>query len=257
MFKVATWNVNSLKVRLNHIIEWLNQHDPSVLALQETKLIDADFPIETFTQLGYHTAFAGQKTYNGVAILSKYPLQDVEVDMPSWLDPQRRLLAATCGDIRIINIYIPNGESLESTKYQYKLQWLAALISYLQQQLKQFSKLIVMGDFNIAPTNDDVYDSTLLNNQVLVSDAEREIFQHLLELGLVDVFRLFEQPKNSYSWWDYRAAAFRRNLGLRIDHILASKDLAEYCQGCSIDKNPRKWERPSDHTPVLADFRCQ
>ncbi|MDF2867377.1 MAG: Exodeoxyribonuclease [Gammaproteobacteria bacterium] len=254
MFKVASWNVNSLKIRLSHVLQWLTEHEPSVLALQEIKLIDANFPVEPFEQLGYHAIFSGQKTYNGVAILAKQPLADIDAELPGWVDPQRRVLAATCGGIRIINLYIPNGESLTSEKYQYKLLWLKALQNYLQQQLQRYSRIIILGDFNIAPAEQDVHDPMAWQNRVLFSQPEREVFQQLLNLGFKDTFRLFEQPEESFSWWDYRAAAFRRNLGLRIDHILASGELAKYCQAAGIDKQPRKWERPSDHTPVWTDF---
>ncbi len=254
MFKVATWNVNSLKVRLGHVLQWLTEHEPTVLALQEIKLIDAEFPVEPFERLGYHAVFSGQKTYNGVAILAKQPLSNIEVELPNWVDPQRRVLAVTYDDIRIINLYIPNGESLISEKYQYKLLWLKALQNYLQQQLQQYSQILVLGDFNIAPMEQDVHDPLAWQNSVLFSLAEREIFQQILTLGFQDTFRLFEQLAKSFSWWDYRAAAFRRNLGLRIDHILASDALAKKCQAAGIDKQPRKWERPSDHTPVWANF---
>lgn len=254
MFKVATWNVNSLKVRLSHVLQWLKEHEPAVLALQELKMVDADFPIEAFNQLGYATAFSGQKTYNGVALIAKQPLTNIEIELPGWDDPQRRLIAADYGNYRVINVYIPNGESLHSSKYDYKLKWLTVFKEYLQQQLKINPNVVVLGDFNIAPDERDVYDPVAWQDNVLFSNLEREAFQQMLALGLKDVFRLFEQPEKNYSWWDYRAAAFRRNLGLRIDHILASNALAPGCQSCFIDKQPRKWERPSDHAPVVALF---
>ncbi len=254
MFKVATWNINSLRVRLAHVLAWLDAHRPDVLAIQETKLVDADFPIEPFRHLGYTVAFSGQKTYNGVAIIAKQALDRVHTELPDLLDPQRRLLAASYQNIRIVNVYIPNGESLVSDKYQYKLSWLSALQNYLQQQLQHYPHLILLGDYNIAPAEADVYDPVNWQNSVLFSPKERAAFNQLLELGLNDVFRQFSQEPASYSWWDYRAAAFRRNLGLRIDHILASSSLAKTCVSCHIDKQPRALERPSDHTPVVACF---
>jgi exodeoxyribonuclease-3 len=254
MFKVATWNINSLRVRLSHILSWLAEHQPDVLALQETKLIDADFPVAEFRHLGYNVVFIGQKTYNGVAIIAKQTPSELQYELPNFLDPQRRLLAATCGDIRVINVYIPNGESIVSDKYQYKLAWLTALQGYLHEQLISYPRLILLGDYNIAPAEADVCDPTAWQNSVLVSPLERDAFKQLLDLGLSDVFRKFSQAPASYSWWDYRAAAFRRNLGLRIDHILASEPLAQRCIACYIDKQPRALERPSDHTPVVASF---
>jgi len=255
MFKVATWNVNSLKVRLPHVLQWLQEQQPSVLALQEIKMVDADFPLEAFTQLGYQAVFSGQKTYNGVAILAKGELSHIEVELPDWLDPQRRLLAASLHGIRIINLYIPNGESLISEKYHYKHGWLKTLQNYLQQQLRLYPRLIVLGDFNMAADERDVHDPEQWQNSVLFSTAERMVFSQLLSLGLSDVFRLHNQTAGHYSWWDYRAAAFRRNMGLRIDHILTTQDMAKFCVASGIDKQPRSWERPSDHTPVWAEFK--
>ncbi|MEW5891526.1 MAG: exodeoxyribonuclease III [Pseudomonadota bacterium] len=252
--KLATWNVNSLKVRLPHLLDWLNQTWADVVCLQETKTEDANFPRAEIEAAGYHVAFAGQKTYNGVAILSRQPLQEVQVGIPGLADEQKRVLAASVGSLRVINLYVPNGQSVDSDKYQYKLNWLEALADWLQAELARHPELAVLGDFNIAPEDRDVYDPIAWQGQVLCSEPERAHFRALLELGLKDGFRLFEQPEKSYSWWDYRQGAFRRNLGLRIDHILLSQPLAERCTACTIDTAPRRLERPSDHAPVVAEI---
>ncbi len=252
--KLATWNVNSLKVRLPHLLDWLNQTRADVVCLQETKTEDANFPRAEIEAAGYHVAFAGQKTYNGVAILSRQPLQEVQVGIPGLADEQKRVLAASVGSLRVINLYVPNGQSVDSDKYQYKLNWLEALADWLQAELARHPELAVLGDFNIAPEDRDVYDPIAWQGQVLCSEPERAHFRALLELGLKDGFRLFEQPEKSYSWWDYRQGAFRRNLGLRIDHILLSQPLAERCTACTIDTAPRRLERPSDHAPVVAEI---
>ncbi len=252
--KIATWNVNSLKVRLPHLLDWLNQTRADVVCLQETKTEDANFPRAEIEAAGYHVAFAGQKTYNGVAILSRQPLQEVQVGIPGLADEQKRVLAASVGSLRVINLYVPNGQSVDSDKYQYKLNWLEALADWLQAELARHPELAVLGDFNIAPEDRDVYDPIAWQGQVLCSEPERAHFRALLELGLKDGFRLFEQPEKSYSWWDYRQGAFRRNLGLRIDHILLSQPLAERCTACTIDTAPRRLERPSDHAPVVAEI---
>lgn len=252
--KIATWNVNSLKVRLPQVLEWLAAQRPDILALQETKLPDDKFPGSEIEAAGYHALFAGQKTYNGVAILSKKLGTDVVTDIPGLDDPQRRVLATTFSDVRVLNLYVPNGESVESDKYRYKLGWLDKLIAFVAAELKRYPKLVVLGDFNIAPDERDVYDPLVWEGKVLFSEPERAAFQRLLATGLCDSFRLFEQYEKQFSWWDYRMAAFRRNLGLRIDHILASKVLCEQCRSCVIDKAPRKNDRPSDHTPVVAEF---
>ncbi|TAJ83830.1 MAG: exodeoxyribonuclease III [Gallionellaceae bacterium] len=249
--KIATWNVNSLKVRLPHLLEWLATTPIDVVCLQETKQQDADFPHAELQAAGYHSAFSGQKTYNGVAILSRWPLSDVQYGIPNFDDEQKRVIAATIGGVRIVCVYIPNGQEVGSDKYHYKLKWLAALNAWLQDELAKYPKLALLGDYNIAPEDRDVYDPQGWAGNVLVSEPERAAFQSLLQLGLRDAFRLFEQAEKSYSWWDYRMMAFRRNMGLRIDHILISDALA--CNSCGIDKAPRKLERPSDHTPVIAD----
>ena len=252
--KLVTWNVNSLKVRLPHVLDWLAEHQPDVLCLQETKQEDVNFPAAELAAAGYQTVFSGQKTYNGVAILSKTPATNVVTAIPSYLDPQKRVLAATIGGVRIVNLYIPNGQSVDSDKYQYKLSWLEALTDWLKEELAQHPRLAMLGDFNIAPEEADVYDPKVWEGQVLFSPPEREAFQRWISLGLVDSFRLFEQAEKSYSWWDYRMNAFRRNMGCRIDHILLSPALAETCTSCMIDKVARKAERPSDHAPVMVEF---
>lgn len=253
--KIVTWNVNSLKVRLPQVIDWLMANQPDVLCLQETKLQDENFPIAEIAAAGYQAAYAGQKTYNGVALLSKQTGGEVVSAIPTLDDHQKRVLAATYGDMRVICIYIPNGENVESEKYQYKLKWLAALNLWLQDELRKHPKLVLLGDFNIAPEERDVHDPELWRGQVLFSQPEREAFHKLLNLGLADSFRLFEQPEKSYTWWDYRMMAFRRNMGLRIDHILVSEALVPNCTACSIDRTLRKLERPSDHVPVVADIK--
>jgi len=249
--KIATWNVNSLKVRLPHVLDWLAVNQPDALCLQETKTEDANFPAEELLQAGYRAVFSGQKTYNGVAILSKVEAQDVVMGIPGYNDEQKRVIAATIDGVRVVCVYIPNGQSVDSDKYQYKLSWLAALQAWLREELARYPKLALLGDYNIAPEDRDVYDPQAWQGNVLVSEPERAAFQGLQQLGLRDSFRLFEQPEKTYSWWDYRMMAFRRNMGLRIDHILISQTLE--CTSCTIDKAPRKLERPSDHTPVVAE----
>jgi len=253
--KIATWNVNSLKVRLPHLLEWLIANPVDVVCLQETKQQDADFPHDELQAAGYYSIFSGQKTYNGVAILSRSPIANVQLGIPDFADEQKRVIAATIEGVRVVCVYIPNGQSLDSDKYQYKLKWLSALHDWLAEELKQNSKLALLGDYNIAPEDRDLYDPVGWAGNVLVSPPEREAFQGLIQLGLRDSFRLFEQVEKSYSWWDYRMMAFRRNMGLRIDHILISEQLVAGCTSCVIDKAPRKLERPSDHTPVIAEIQ--
>ena len=252
--KIATWNVNSLKVRLPHVLDWLALYQPDVLCLQETKLQDEHFPIEAIAAAGYHALYSGQKTYNGVALLSKQPGSGIITAIPGFDDPQKRVLGAIYGDVRVICIYVPNGENVDSEKYQYKLRWLAALTDWIRDMLSQHPKLVLLGDFNIAPEERDVHDPKLWEGQVLFSLPEREAFQKMLNLGLMDSFRLFEQPEKSYTWWDYRMMAFRRNMGMRIDLILLSENLAKICIACVIDKATRKLERPSDHAPVMVEL---
>jgi exodeoxyribonuclease-3 len=253
-FSIATWNVNSLRVRLPQVLAWLAANPVDVLALQETKLIDADFPIADIRQAGYQALFSGQKTYNGVAILSREPALDVITDLVDFADPQRRILAATVGDVRIIDLYVPNGQAVGSDKYAYKLDWLESVRKMIMSELEAHPKLVVLGDFNIAPEDRDVHDPKAWEGQVLCSEPERSAFQNLMALGLRDSFRLHEQPEKSFSWWDYRMNAFQRNMGLRIDHILVSQALSERCKRCFIDTRPRESERPSDHAPVIAEF---
>jgi len=252
--RIATWNVNSLRVRLPQLLEWLASADVDVLALQETKLPDEGFPFAELRAAGYHSVFSGQKTYNGVALLARVDITDVVRDMPGLDDPQRRVLAANVGGVRIINLYVPNGQSVGSDKFLYKLGWLRALRNWLRAELAAHPMLLVLGDFNIAPEDRDVHDPKAWAGSVLVSPEEREALQATLALGLEDVFRKFEQPANSFSWWDYRAGGFRRNNGLRIDLLLASPGLAARCSACTIDINPRRSERASDHTPVIGTF---
>lgn len=251
---VATWNVNSLRVRLPHLQQWLAATRLDVLALQETKLVDADFPGAEIAGLGLAGAWHGQKTYNGVALLAREPLADVAPGIPGYADQQARVIAGTVRGVRIIDVYVPNGQAVGSEKYAYKLAWLGALAAYLRAELARFPRLVVLGDYNIAPEDRDVHDPKAWEGQVHVSPGERAALAGLLALGLSDVFRRFEQPDKSFSWWDYRAAAFRRNAGLRIDLVLASAALAARCTACRVDATPRRWERPSDHAPVLATF---
>ena len=252
--KIATWNVNSLKVRLPHVLDWLASAQPDVLALQETKTVDENFPRDEVEAAGYHAVFAGQKTYNGVALLTREPAELVEFDVSGLGDEERRLIAGTVGGVRVVDVYVVNGKEVASDKYEYKLRWLERLKNYLETELRSNPELVVLGDFNIAPADEDVHDPAEWHEKILCSTPERDALKALLSLGLHDTFRLFEQPPASFSWWDYRAAGFRRNRGLRIDLILASDALKSRCTASSIDVAPRKLERPSDHTPVLAEF---
>ncbi len=252
--KIATWNVNSLKVRLPHVLDWLETQAPDILVLQEIKQVTEAFPAADFAAAGYESIASGQKTYNGVAVIAKQEPRDPVTDFPGFEDPQRRILASTIGGIRVINLYVPNGSEVGSEKYAYKLDWLAALREFLAGELKAHEKLVVLGDFNIAPTDEDVYDAEKWGDAILCSPKEREALGALLDLGLTDVFRNFEQPEKTFSWWDYRAAGFRRNAGLRIDLILASPAMNAICTASYVDKEPRRLERPSDHAPVVAEF---
>lgn len=252
--RIASWNVNSLRVRLPQVLDWLAQNQPDLLALQETKLTDPEFPAAELAAAGYHSLYSGQKTYNGVAILAKTAGSEVVTDLPGLQDPQRRVLAATFGEVRLVNFYVPNGSEVGSDKYAYKLDWLAQAADFLAAEAARHPLLAVVGDFNIAPDDRDVYDPAAWHEKILCSTAERQAWQKLLAVGLQDSFRLFEQAQASFSWWDYRAAGFRRNAGLRIDHILVSPALAARCAASRIDTAPRKLERPSDHAPALAEF---
>lgn len=252
--KLATWNVNSLRVRLPHVLTWLAENPVDVLCLQETKLTDDKFPVAELAAVGYQSVFSGQKTYNGVAILTRAGLacSDVRADIPGFEDDQKRVISATVAGVRVVCAYFPNGQAVTSDKYSYKLRWIAALVAALRDELTRYPDLALLGDYNIAPEDRDVHDPAAWAGQVLVSAPEREGFEALRALGLTDAFRLFEQPEKSYSWWDYRMMAFRRNHGLRIDHILLSPSLAARCTSCVIDRLPRKAEQPSDHVPVIA-----
>ena len=252
--KIATWNVNSMKVRLPHVLEWLTAHSPDVLVLQEIKQLTEMFPQDELAAAGYTSLANGQKTYNGVAVISKEEPQDPDLELPGLDDPQRRVLAVTIGGVRVINLYVPNGSEVGSEKYQYKLGWLRALRDYLAAQLEKYDNLVVLGDFNIAPADEDVYDPEKWGEAILCSPLERAALSDLLDLGLADVFRKFDQPEKSFSWWDYRAAMFRRNAGLRIDLILTSDPMTKRCTASFIDLEPRTWERPSYHAPVVAEF---
>ncbi len=252
--KIASWNVNSLKVRLDQVLAWMETHQPDVLGLQETKLTDDKFPLEAIEQAGYHVAFAGQPTYNGVALIARQPPLDVVTEIPDFVDPQRRVIAATFGRVRVINLYVVNGQAVGSDKFVYKLGWLEAVWRWISDELQRHDKLVVMGDFNIAPDDRDVHDPEAWRDKILCSKPEREALARILDLGLHDSFRLFEQPEGIFSWWDYRAAAFRRDLGLRIDLVLCSDALKPACTASYIDREPRKNERPSDHAPAVAEF---
>ena len=252
--KLATWNVNSLNVRLPHVLDWLRDNPVDVLCLQETKQEDVKFPYEALKEAGYEAIHIGQKTYNGVAIISRHPLSDVQRNIPNFEDDQQRVIAATINGIRVVCAYIPNGQAVDSDKYQYKMRWLKALTDWLKTELVAHPKLVLLGDYNIAPEDRDCHDPEAWLGQILVSPAEREAFQTLINLGLHDSFRLFEQDEKSFSWWDYRMMGFRRNFGMRIDHILVSDALKATCLAATIDKAPRKLERPSDHTPVILEI---
>lgn len=252
--KLATWNVNSLKVRLPQLIDWLPQVRPDIVCLQELKLEDAKFPRTELESAGYQCAFSGQKTYNGVAILSRMPMLEVSAGIPGFADEQKRVIAATVEDLRVICAYCPNGQAVGSEKYAYKLRWFAALKDYLAAELARHPRLVVAGDFNVAPEDRDVHDPKAWEGQVHVSEPERAAWRALLAVGLKDSFRLFEQPEKIFSWWDYRMLGFRRNAGLRIDHVLVAAELAQRCTATTIDRAPRKLERPSDHAPVIAEF---
>ena len=252
--KIASWNVNSLKVRLPQVLQWLESEKPDIIGLQETKLTDELFPRNEIEAAGYRVLFSGQKTYNGVALLSREEATDPITDLPGLDDPQRRVLGATVNGVRFLNLYVPNGQEVGSDKYAYKLDWIEKLQAHVRAQLEIHENVVIVGDFNIAPEDRDVYDPAGWADSVLFSPPEREAFRRLLDVGLADAFRLFEQEEKIWSWWDYRMGAFRRDMGLRIDHILVSSALAKSCTACRIDRAPRTWERPSDHAPVVAEF---
>ena len=250
--KLATWNVNSLTVRLPQVLQWLDaERDVDALVLQETKLTDDRFPHAEFGEAGYRAECFGQKSYNGVALISRAPAAAVTRNIPGFADAQARVIAASVGGVRIVGAYFPNGQAPGTDKFDYKLSWLRALRDWLREELGAHPRLALMGDFNIAPEDRDVHDPVAWAGQILCTDEERTHFRALLGLGLVDAYRLFEQPDKCWSWWDYRQLAFRRDQGLRIDHVLVSQALAGAVAACGIDRAPRRHERPSDHAPVL------
>jgi exodeoxyribonuclease-3 len=253
--KLATWNVNSLTVRLPQVLDWLLAQTAEggidVLALQETKTTDDKFPKTEIEAAGYHVAFFGQKTYNGVALIAKHPITEVVHNIPGFADEMARVITATVEGVRVVGAYFPNGQAPDSDKFVYKMAWLTALQAFIKGELSSHDELVLMGDFNITWDDLDVWDPIALAGTIHCTDEERAHFKALLDLGLHDAFRLFEQAPKSYSWWDYREFAFKRNRGLRIDHILVSSALVKQVSACVIDKTPRKNERPSDHTPVI------
>jgi exodeoxyribonuclease-3 len=254
MLKIASWNVNSLNVRLPHVLAWCEAEQPDVLALQETKLPDERFPAEQLEEIGYHSVWSGQKTYNGVAVLSRERANDAVRDIPGLDDPQRRILAVTVGDVRIIDLYVVNGSEVGSEKFAYKLDWLEKVTAWISDEMQQHENVVVLGDFNIAPEDRDVHDPDGWRDKILCSAQERQALDDILALGLQDTFRLFEQEERIWSWWDYRMNAFRRKMGLRIDLVLASKAMVDRCTASYIDIEPRRQERPSDHAPAVAEF---
>lgn len=253
--KIASWNVNSLRVRMPQVLDWLKENNPDILAMQETKMTDEVFPSEEFREAGYEIIYSGQKTYNGVAVISRQPGKDVRFDVPELDDPQRRIICVTIADVRILNLYVVNGSEVGSDKFDYKLNWLEKVENFIREDMQAYERYIILGDFNIAPEDQDVHDPAAWHEKILCSTPERNALKRILELGFKDSFRLFKQEKNIFSWWDYRAAGFRKNRGLRIDLILASQFMAERCKGSWVDMEPRKLERPSDHAPVVAEFR--
>jgi exodeoxyribonuclease-3 len=254
MLKIVSWNVNSLNVRLPHVLAWCDFARPDILALQETKLPDERFPHQELLKAGYRSVFSGQKTYNGVAILSRDEAIDPVCDIPGLDDAQRRILAATVGNVRIINLYVVNGSEVGSEKFEYKLHWLEQVTAWLATEIEQHENVIVLGDFNIAPDDRDVYDPEQWRDKILCSEMERNALHRILGLGLQDTFRLFDQEERVWSWWDYRMNMFRRKLGLRIDLVLASHSMASRCISSYVDIEPRRQERPSDHAPAIAEF---
>ena len=251
--KITSWNVNSLKVRLDQVLDWMQTNQPDVLGLQETKLTDENFPAEAFREIGYHAEFSGQPTYNGVALLSRQHGENIIREIVDFEDPHKRVIAATFGGIRVINLYVVNGKAVGDEKYEWKLKWLEAVTRWIEQERGRHEKLAVIGDFNIAPDDRDVHDPEAWKDQILCSQPERSALQKILDLGLHDSYRLFEQPERVYSWYDYRQMAFRRKRGLRIDLCLISDALKNACQASDIDLEPRRNERPSDHAPVTVE----
>jgi exodeoxyribonuclease-3 len=254
--KIASWNVNSLRVRLEHTLEWMQKNQPDLFCLQELKVPDDDFPVAAFSEIGYHSYFTGQKSYNGVAILSKQPLDNVETNLPDFEDPQRRFIKADYQGITLVNVYVPNGQALDSDKFVYKRAWFAKLQLAMRNYLAQNSKVVLVGDFNITPSDLDVHDPAKWRGKIHCSPIERLMLQNLMSEGLFDTYRSFHQQPDQFSWWDYRTDGYSRNEGLRIDLILSSADLLDVAEDCVIDESPRKLERPSDHTPVVVQYNC-
>lgn len=253
--KLATWNVNSLNVRLPHVLDWLKENPIDVLCLQETKQEDIKFPYDDLKAAGYYAVHSGQKTYNGVAILSTHEMTDVAHGIPGFEDEQKRVISALINGVRVICVYVVNGQAVDSEKYDYKMRWLKALSAWLVEELKKYPDLVILGDYNIAPDDRDCHDPEAWQGDILVSPRERDAFEELLEMGLHDSFRMFNQEEKQFTWWDYRMMGFRRNRGMRIDHILVSDALQDKCTSCIIDKAPRKLERPSDHTPIVLEIQ--
>ena len=253
--KIATWNVNSLKVRLPHVLDWLAAAQPDALCLQELKCENKAFPLAEIEAAGYHAVFNGQKTYNGVAILSRRPATEVSLDIPGFADEQKRIIAATVDGVRVVCGYFPNGQAVGSEKFAYKMAWLEALTDWLRAELRITPQLVLAGDYNVAPEDRDAHPDW--KDEIHVSVPERDAFKALLDIGLTDAFRLFEQEERSFSWWDYRMGAYRKNHGLRIDLALLTRPLAERCADVSIDTRPRELERPSDHAPVVVELGAQ
>lgn len=254
IFKIASWNVNSLRTRLTHIVRWLEETQVDVLALQETKVTDDEFPLKEIEQAGYQAIFSGQKSYNGVALLHRETAAEISTAVAGVSADEKRVLAATIGGVRIINLYVVNGSEVGSQRYQYKLQWLQQIKQFIAEALSLNEYVVVLGDFNIAPTDADVHDPKQWSDCILCSAPERDALAEILGLGLADTFRLFKQPPATFSWWHYSQNSFDNNRGLRIDLLLSSAALAEHCYSSCVDKRPRAWERPSDHAPLLAEF---
>ena len=252
--KIASWNVNSIRARLDHLRDWLSTSQVDILALQETKVQDADFPVSEISEMGYNCLFKGQKSYNGVAILSRQKMRLLEVGIPDFEDNQCRLLSASDDNVNIINVYVPNGSAVGSDKFEYKIKWLNALKTWLTRLAQEKNNLILLGDFNIAPDDEDVHDPELWRDKILCSAEERNLLEGIKALGLVDTFREFSQADSSFSWWDYRAGGFPRNRGLRIDLIFASIAMQKNVKSSTIDTTPRGWEKPSDHAPVVLEL---
>ena len=252
--RIATWNVNSLRVRLPHLLDWLREAQPDVACLQETKTEDANFPVAELRAAGYAAVYCGQKAYNGVAILSRTPVSEVAHGIPDFVDDPKRCIAGTVNAIRIVCLYAPNGEAPGTEKYAYKLRWYEALERWMAKAIRETSNLAVLGDMNVAPEDRDVHDPKRWAGKIHVSEPERLALRKVVDVGFADAFRLFPQPEKSFSWWDYRLRAFERGWGLRIDHILLAPALAAKCSSCTIDVEPRKRERPSDHAPVMAQI---